>query len=172
MADREGLKAALRITDEQLVDLYAWGRDQQLSLLPLDADEFDPDGGDGQDLKRGLGRPKGALNKTTQWWRDRLLGKYGSPLEHLASIYARPVGLLAKEIGCDLFEALKLQMLAAKELAPYVHQKLPVQVDLGDKGLVNLIINVATERGAGRQADDGMMTIEMVPIENTTKSEG
>ncbi len=174
MADREGLKAALGITLDELDQLHALGRDRQMSLLPI-AGDFDPDETDEDRIKRGAGRPKGALNKTTQWWRDYLLGKHGSPLERLAEIYARPVGLLAKEIGCSAFDALKLQIIAAKELAPYVHQKLPVQVDLGDKGLVNLtiVLDAANERLGGRQGGGEGFTIDITPvIENATKSEG
>lgn len=175
MANREGLKSALKITEDELVELLDIGRDQQMSLLPLN--DFDMDTGETTaPQKRGRGRPKGALNKSTAWWRDYIVGRFGSPLEALAQIYSRPLAVLVAELQCTPVEAIRLQLEAASRLAPYVHQKLPVQVDLGDRGLVNLtiVMNAANERLAGAQGAGGF-TIDVEPVrvedQNATKSE-
>ena len=167
-----GLQSAMRISEGELGELLSIQREEQLPLLPLDV--TDGEGFPVPREKRGRGRPKGSTNKRTQEWADYLLGRYGSPLEAMAQIYARPVHLLAIELQCSILDAVKVQLVAAKELAPYVHQKLPVQVDLGEKGLVNLVINTASERFAGRQTSAGTIEIkvEHVPEENEGNSNG
>lgn len=92
---------------------------------------------------RGPGRPAGSKNKNTQEWRDYILGRFTSPLIALGDTFTRGVADLAKELGCTKLEAFKLQIQAAKELAPYVHQKMPIAVDAGEGGLIHLTINHA-----------------------------
>ena len=99
---------------------------QQMPLLPIEGTDADPKamapGGKG-------GRPKGAPNKRTAETVRYLLSRYAHPLEVLAQIYSRPVDVLATELDCSLLEAAQMQVSAAKEVAPYVAQKLPTQVD-------------------------------------------
>ncbi len=92
----------------------------------------------------GVGRPAGKLNRTTEEWRDYLLGQFRSPLVILAETYSRPVMVLAAELGCTPLEAFKQQMAAAKELAPYIHQKLPQDHTIsGGGGVVPLVMMVS-----------------------------
>ncbi len=79
---------------------------------------------------RGRGRPAGAPNRSTEQMRRWLLSKYPHPLQVLAETYSRPTADLAHEIGCSRDEAFKLQLLAARELAPYVAGKMPVEVQV------------------------------------------
>jgi hypothetical protein len=166
MADpKEGLKSALQISQEQLDELLHIQREEQLPLLPMVAAAA-------AEGKRGPGRPKGATNKRTTEWADYILARYGSPLEAMASYWARPVAVLAAELGCSAFEAARLALIAAKESAPYVHAKMPVMVDVEGLGQVNLTINTHSERFGGVRSDGKTIeiTAEPVPTENGAKS--
>lgn len=129
---------------------------RQLPLIPSGAvDEGAPEPGEPE--KRGPGRPPGALNKSTEQMTAFLLRQYRSPLAVLAEIYSRSVVTLAQELNCDLLEAFKLQLVAAKELAPYVHAKQPVAVQVDGNGIVNLILADPSQMAAARQAHDGIV---------------
>jgi hypothetical protein len=123
---------------------------EQMALLPLaDASE----GKKARELQAGYcgrGRPAGAKNKSSKEWADFLLAQYRSPLVVLAETYSRPKEDLAEELGISKAEAFKLQLHAARELAPYVHQKQPTAIDAGENGLIHLTIN--TGGGAGPAA--------------------
>lgn len=112
-----------------------WG---QLPLLETGADD------DGiiavANARRGAGRPKGAKNKRTAEWVEYLLGRYRSPLVVLAETYSRPVVELARELNCKREDAMKMQISAATALAPFVHQKQPLMVNVDRSGVVTLVI--------------------------------
>ena len=95
---------------------------------------------EGQPQVRGPGRPKGSRNKRTDEWVDYLLRGRRPPLLVLAETYSRPVDQLADELSITKGEAFKLQLLAAKELAPYVHQKQPLAIQVDERGVVRLVI--------------------------------
>ncbi|WP_022729764.1 hypothetical protein [Fodinicurvata sediminis] len=113
---------------------------EQLELLPGPlkpadqvAQEAAEAAGAAPDVRRGPGRPPGAKNRRTEAWTEYLLSQYRSPLVVLAETYSRPVADLARELGCKKEDAFRHQIQAAKELAPYVHQKLPVAVQVEGK---------------------------------------
>ena len=112
---------------------------EQLPLLPVQgatpAAAQDAGGAD-----RGPGRPRGSRNRRTEAWQDYLLGQYTSPLESLARIVSRPLAELRAELHCSWLDAAKLQLQAAKELAPYIHQKLPQAIELDSDALMFLAI--------------------------------
>jgi hypothetical protein len=97
---------------------------------------------------RGAGRPPGALNKRTSDWTDHILANYQSPLVFLAKTFSRPVELLAAELGASKADAFALQIDAAKNLAPYVHQKQPLAVNVDSRGVIQLILETPGEPGA------------------------
>lgn len=133
----EGLKAAVALTEGAAEP--AERPAQQLALYPAEAlDELPLDKAARQAELRGPGRPKGSINRKTQDWAKLILGKYRSPLEFLAELYCRPVHDLVAEIGCKPAEALEIQRRAAEGLAPYVHGKMPVQVEV--KGNLPLLV--------------------------------
>ncbi len=109
--------------------------------------------------RRGPGRPPGAKNKNTEAWREYLLSKYRNPLEVLAQTYSCSVAQLAAALGKigpvtfdQAVELFKLQIQAAKELAPYVNQKMPLAIDTGDgAGLIQLVINQGLAQQQGVQ---------------------
>lgn len=108
-----------------------------------------------------IGRPPGAVNRATADWRAYILARYPSPLVALAETYSRPVEVLAAELGCTKAEAMAMQMRAAAELAPYLHGKMPVEVNLNGAGLVSLTLITGQAQGAG-----GVETVLGTIIEN------
>lgn len=152
---------------------------EQPTLLPLrNAESGDEAAKRVSPSGRGRGRPPGAKNKNTEAWRNYLLSRYASPLEVLASIASRPLPDLMAELmeysdtkaltKTDyerVVELLKIQLGAAKELAPYLHQKQPMAIDTGDKGLVNLFIgDVSVGSVATSEATD--LTLDIIDIES------
>lgn len=176
----KGLKTAVAETHDPDARPPGVMDGQQLALLPLrntdalaEAAEKDETAG------RGRGRPPGSKNKSTQEWTDFLLKRYPSPLIFLAEVANRPVGVLAAELlelaggvagsskptYAQLVELLKLQLGAAKELAPYLHQKQPMAIQGGDNGLVNLFIgDVKAGAVAADEATD--LTIDIIDVES------
>lgn len=133
-------------------------RAEQLSLLPSDAALGDVAASDEAAQRHGPGRPAGSRNRRTDEWMEFILARYRSPLVFLAEAYTRPVAQLASELACTREEAFKLQVTAARELAPYLHQKQPVAVNVSGSGVVSLVIE-APELGAvqPRKGDDALV---------------
>lgn len=162
---------------------------EQMALLPLG----DPDRGAQKnagefDTQRGVGRPAGSKNKVTKAWQDYLLSQYTSPLEVLASTMTRSVQDLAKALGYikyasdgvtmirnpspdELRECLKIQLSCAKELAPYLHQKQPQAVELGEGGLMTLNIFSAPVSEVQKADDFGFQVIDLNIEQNQEVSE-
>jgi hypothetical protein len=136
----------------------------QLPLLPVEVAAELPGGVElGAAIEaRRRGRPPGSVNRATAEWRDWLLRRYRSPLEALAETYSRPVDVLAAELRCTLLEAMQLQQRAAIELAPYLHGKAAVEVNLTGRGLVGLTI-VTGQAGDGAGGD---LVIDGTLVEN------
>jgi hypothetical protein len=105
--------------------------------------------------RRGPGRPPGARNKRTQEWAEFLLARNASPLEVLMQIANARVDDLARQLGCKRLEALQEKRLAAIALVPYLHQKMPLAVDLTNRNVVYLTINETSEL----QPSDGDLTL-------------
>lgn len=125
---------------------------------------------------RGPGRPKGALNRKTRdferWyqangWADPLaaMARYltADPRDLQAWFieHERAEVAVGKEIrrACPtLMEILKEQHTVASQIAPYLHGKKPVQLEIIDERLPTLIVDLGTnqlEEGetiAGRKA--------------------
>jgi hypothetical protein len=135
--------------------------------LPLLAGQADEEQGEElaatpSDAPRGPGRPPGAKNKRTDEWCDYLMQRYRSPLVVLAETYSRPVELLQRELNCSRLDAFKLQLGAAKELAPYVHQKQPIAVTVDGAGVVRMVVETSPEVAAMMAASgngDGAIVI-------------
>lgn len=90
--------------------------------------------------RRKVGRPKGAINKKTAATAEYLLSRYSSPLEVLMQIATAGVEELSASLGCTKLVALQEKRLAALAVAPYLHTKMPVAVDVTNRKVVNLII--------------------------------
>lgn len=94
------------------------------------------------------GRNPGARNKRVTDYANFLLSRYGSPLEVLAQIAVMRVDELSASIGCDKLAALQEKRLAAIALTPYVHQKMPLAVNVNER-VVHLHLDL------GDAGDDG-----------------
>lgn len=98
------------------------------------------------------GRPRGARNRKTDAWVDYILSRYPSPLQFLAETYSRPVAQLARELStpagtdgkgghtCTLEAAKDIQRKAAEAALPYLHQRLPIAVEVDHKSAGVLIV--------------------------------
>ena len=150
---------------------------RQLDLLPED-DEADEPGASPLDValermaagfgqpRRGRGRPKGARNRSTQDWQRLLTATRRSPLLVLADVYSMPVEELAGRLGCERFEAMKIQILAAREVAPYVHQRLPQAVSLDvHANLPTLVIGVPEMVNARNLTAGGAVGLDLAMSE-------
>jgi len=144
---------------------------EQQSLFALSKiDDGDEAGKRGVPSGRGKGRPPGAKNKSTEAWREFLLSRYPSPLQGLAEIAHRPVQDVARELGCSRLEAFKIQVAALKELAPYIHSKMPQAIDMGDGGLLNLTINTG-QSGPVADKNPDAMDVEFIDLESEQNQE-
>lgn len=136
----------------------------QLPLLPtdlLDGLPVEPMARRAQ-LRAGTGRagrPPGAKNRSTEDWRRYLLSQYASPLEVLAQMMSRRTIDLADELGCKPVEALAIQKSAAAELAPYLHSRMPVEVN--HNGALPIFLNIET----GILADPAAAAVEIEEIQ-------
>lgn len=139
---------------------------EQLPLMPLPFDKQITE--KNLPMPRGAGRPPGAKNKNTEEWRDYLLSRYRSPLEGLAQTYTLPIEEIQKMLNCTKLEAFKLQIAAMKELAPYVHQKMPQAIEMGEGGLINLVMNVLPQSAAavGNEARGAIIEVLQEPQQN------
>lgn len=131
MPDREGLQTAFDEIHDRDEEPGEGEPEQQVFPALKDPAPILGMLEEGQDGKtaaklatRGPGRRKGSKNKRTQEWAD-YLAKRGnaSPMEFLASVYNRPVEVLAAECDIELGEALRMQISAATVSAPYWHGK-------------------------------------------------
>ncbi len=128
----------LDLPDELLA--VAAGIDRDLAMAP----------------RRRAGRPPGAKNRRTGAWSEFLLKRGSSPLMVLQDIYSLPVEELARRLNCDRIDALKLQISCAKELAPYIHQKMPVAVEVDENKVVRLVLAEGGDFDGAAIADDGL----------------
>lgn len=127
--EAQGLKAAVALTEGEAAPVEAQAT--QLALYPAaQLGELPAEKVARTEALRGPGRPKGAINRKTTDWAKFILGRYRSPLEFMAELYSRRTIDLAAEIGCKPAEALVAQVRAAEGLAPYLHGKMPVQVEV------------------------------------------
>lgn len=109
----------------------------------------DPDGvgdlAEGAEAPRGRGRPPGSRNKATDEWVRFLSTRYPSPLIGLAEVACASPHDLAAEMQCSPLEALDRIQQARRDLAPYLHQKLPQAIELpGGENLMTLVFNLGS----------------------------
>ena len=136
----------------------------------------------GDAARRGRGRPKGAMNKHTSDFEGWYYAQgFTDPLEKLgAFVSADPVGLWlglfgeAKAGGMtkkqalntipSLFSIIREQHGCAKELAPYLHGKKPLKVQISDERLPQLMILTGMDQNeiTKRLAEDGALALGSV----------
>lgn len=146
---------------------------EQLALLPLSerGAEAPADLADMEPGRRGPGRPAGARNKRTEDWVRYLTSRYRSPLVGLAEIYSRKVSELAAELGFgSLTPEVALKLLAAqieamKALAPYVHQRQPLAVQIDERRTVRLVVEEYDGKAADAGDGDALSILEGIVID-------
>lgn len=132
-----------------------------------------------QAQRRGRGRPAGSLNlKTKDFERYYQAMGYRDPLKAMAQwLTADPVALQAwfeehetarVAVGKStviakptLIEIIKEQHAVAVALAPYLHGKKPVQVEIIDERLPTLIVDLGTNQlaDAARLAEQRALSV-------------
>lgn len=84
--------------------------------------------------RKGLGRPPGALNRSTEALRSYIFANYGNPLLNAARIASADPVELARYLKCEPKEALVLVLKAIQVVSEYVNSKMPSTVRLDGKG--------------------------------------
>lgn len=113
---------------------------------------------------RGPGRPPGARNKRTTQWAEYLLSRYASPLEVLAQIAVARVEDLKAQLACTALEAFQEKRHAAVALAPFLHQRQPLALNLTERKVVYLTIQ--QDSGAGSAVPNDAMTLSAQIVGN------
>lgn len=147
---KRGIKTAVEELHSQNLPIVE--NQEQISFLP----ELPLDGALAKQgnvpAKTGAGRPPGAKNKSTEALKNYLLTRYRNPVEGLMQTYSMSLEALAEVFGvkkeeftklslAEKMDLFKLQLMCMKEAAPYVAQKMPIAVDAGQNGLIQLVIN-------------------------------
>ncbi|WP_448207279.1 hypothetical protein [Azospirillum sp. sgz302134] len=113
--------------------------------------------------RRGRGRPAGSRNRRTEDWQRLVLSTHRSPLLVLADFYSMPVEELAARLQCSRLDAAKLQMAAARDLAPYLHQRLPQALSLDVNGTLPILhLHMGAPAGAVPAGSSGSDVLEIV----------
>lgn len=158
LAGAGGWKAAVDQAIEQQLAAYVGGQAQP-ELFDLQAE----DGAEPGDIARGVGRPRGSVNRKTLDIA-RVLERYGDPVQFLGRMYGTPLPILLRQLGlavspnadpatlaialAQAFNVFKLQAWCAKEAAPYAHSKMPLKISTDGEGPSVVINFVAPETAA------------------------
>jgi len=111
---------------------------------------------------RRPGRPPGSRNKRTLDWINYLLSRYASPLEVLAQMTVARVEDLARDLHCTRLEAWQEKRHAAIGLAPFLHQRQPLAVNLTERRVVYLTIE-ATDTAPALTGEGMVIPVAIVP---------
>lgn len=130
-------------------------------LLGLPKAPVSPGSAPGGEPRRG--RPPGSRNRRTVQWCEFILRRYASPLEVLAQMTVAPIDELRAALGCTALEAFQEKRHAATALAPFLHQRQPLALNITERKVVYLTIT--TEKPDGRSAGDAVtLDAEVIPI--------
>lgn len=122
---------------------------------------------------RGRGRPPGSRN-----WVDGQLEKYLAARGYIhpaigwAEICSRPIKSIARELGIKGDKAAAIWLRASELLAPHIAQKLPIAVQIDQRGDFTLQIEGLSSAAAMPIAGAEGVTIEgaALPIADDEKS--
>lgn len=111
--------------------------------------------------ERRPGRPAGALNRKTRVLGDylRSLTSYRDPALILAEAASRTPEEIATQLGCTKYEAEKLRLGCAEALMPYLHGKMPVELQIEDSRLPVLMIDMGAVTDAAGGGQGGALSI-------------
>ena len=137
----QGAKTAV---DMVLAQMEQAGEPEQIDLEDLLGLPRPVAGAPATDAPRGPGRPPGSRNRRTVQWAEFLLSRYASPLEVLAQMTVASVAELKAQLGCSALEAYQEKRHAAVALAPFLHQRQPLALNLTERKVVYLTIQHET----------------------------
>src|SRR5262245_2614094 len=104
-------------------------------VVPAPDDEAEGDAASvGPSGRRGVGRPPGARNRSTEALRRYVLANFGNPLVNVARVACADPLELARYLRCDPIDAMPLILKAAQILSEYVNSKMPATLRLDGKG--------------------------------------
>ena len=118
--------------------------------------------------RRGAGRPPGARNKRTEAMADYILAQTTPPALTLARMASMPVHELATLLGCSLLDAWQEIRLCAQAVAPYLHQRMPLAVDLTNHKTVTLTI---VETGDAGPANEDSLVLDVVEFQEVSEDD-
>lgn len=137
--------------------------------LADDAAEFEESSPFVRVARRGGGSRKGVPNRRTEDFKKyyQSLG-FRDPLLFLGHVVSQQTVELARELQCKPAAALEIQRKAADGLAPYLHSKQPVRVEVPDDGRALLVIGEVETRALHDQVAAGAISIdgELPPVVN------
>jgi|GEM_PF-4273285 len=111
----------------------------------------------------GPGRPAGSPNKSTEEWRQFLLGHGVSPLVQMMRWSLMTPTALAAELKCERLEAFDRLKSLWVELAPYTNQQLPRAVEIAGASAGMLVLGVITaEQKADIEQNFGPEALRLV----------
>jgi hypothetical protein len=165
-----GERTAVEMALDEAPGLDDLEAEEQLDLIGLPETRAVVNLREERELRDGRkGRPPGSRNKRTLEMANYLLSRYSSPLEVLAQIATARVDDLAASLGCKKLEALQEKRLAAIALVPFLHQKMPVAVDITNRKVVHL--DVTIDGDAALPADESEITLTARVVENIMRDE-
>ncbi len=118
-----------------------------------------PPRSDGKPATAQIGRPPGSPNWRTKEWIKFLETRYGNPLEVLMQIAFAKVDDLRSQAGCTAFEALQEKRLAATVLVPYFTSRKPIALNVEERKVVYLNIEMKPEDNLDSVIDGGAVTL-------------
>ena len=120
--------------------------------------------------KRRAGRPVGARNKRSESLAAEVERRFGNGIVRGYALATMPAEELAAQVGCTLLEAIQEQRLWLQTVAPYVHQRLPLDVNPTGRMVALPIGAVATAGGEGQSQAVALGSVQVV--ENQEVAEG
>jgi hypothetical protein len=145
-----------RLVEELTGDCPVVDEGRQLAL----EDQLDMFSGAISPPAKPRGRPKGAISRTTKEWARRIIAAGASPLEFWARVILREPAKMAEEWGIPMPEVLEKKMEAAKMLAPYVHKRMPLEVDVGEELRHLLVFGQVSRDESGLVVDAEVIDVD------------
>jgi len=153
------------------LDIAATGV-QQFDLL---GDQAEQSNG----IRRGRGRPEGAVNKRNDEMFDYLEARgFKAPEVLLMEVISADVKALARKLGAEPIEVLKLQIKAAADLMPYKLARKPQAMEIVSKKLHMFVTGQLTpeiasliEQNQWVSVDDGVRQDDKSPHETENASD-
>lgn len=163
----DGLTTALAQVMREHEDDAPPGTVEQLSLEDFLGLPARPDGKPGNGH---IGRPPGSQNRRVKEWVRFLEARYGNPLEVLMQIAFAKVDDLRAQVGCTTFEALQEKRLAATVLVPYFASRKPIALNVEERKIVYLNIDMAPSDGRANDGEGVILHAALVPPETATQA--